>query len=57
MFVMVGYVRKMTVKKSCKYGEYRPFEHLLFLLQNVVCHWFVEATVSGCMKPVYVDLL
>ena len=31
MFVMVDYVRKITVKKSCKYCEYRLFEHLLFL--------------------------
>ena len=32
MIVMVDHVRKMTVKKSCKYGEYGSFEHLLFLL-------------------------
>ena len=32
MFVMVEYVREMAVKKSCKYGEYGSFEHLLFLL-------------------------
>ena len=31
MFVMVDYVRKMTVKTSCNYGEYGLFEHLLFL--------------------------
>ena len=31
MFVMVDYVRKMAAKKSCKYGEYGSFEHLLFL--------------------------
>ena len=31
MFVVVGYARKMTVKKSRKYGEYGSFEHLLFL--------------------------
>ena len=29
MFVMINYVREMTVK-SCKYGEYGYFEHLLF---------------------------
>ena len=28
---MVDYARKMTVKKSCKYGEYGSFEHILFL--------------------------
>ena len=31
MFVIVDYVRKKTVKKSCKYGEYGSFEYLLFL--------------------------
>ena len=35
MFVMIDYVRKMTAKKSCKYGEYGPFEHLLFLFSNI----------------------
>ena len=28
---MVDYVREITVKKSCKYGEYGSFEHLLSL--------------------------
>ena len=32
MFVMVDYVREVTVKKTCKYGEYRLLEHLLLLL-------------------------
>ena len=32
MFVMVDYVREMTVKKCCKYGKYGLFEHLLFLI-------------------------
>ena len=32
VFVMVDCVRKMTAKKSCKYGEYESFEHLLFLV-------------------------
>ena len=31
MFVMLDYVRVMTVKKSCKCGKYGSFEHLLFL--------------------------
>ena len=31
MFVMVDSVREITVKKSCKYGEYGSFKHLLFL--------------------------
>ena len=30
MFVMVDCVREMTVKKSCMYGEYGSFGHLLF---------------------------
>ena len=38
MFVMVDYVREMTVKKSFKYAEYGSFEHLLFLFYlNIVC--------------------
>ena len=32
MFVMGDYVRKMTVKKFCTYGEYGSFAHFLFLL-------------------------
>ena len=32
MFGMVDNVREMAVKKSCKYGEYGSFEHLLFLV-------------------------
>ena len=32
--VTVGYVREVTVKKSCKYGECGYFEHLLFLLSK-----------------------
>ena len=42
IFVMVGYVREMTVKKFCKYGEYKSFEHLLFLfiyLYDLTCIW------------------
>ena len=35
MLVMVDYVRKMTVKKSCKYGEYGSFEHSLFLFSFI----------------------
>ena len=33
--MMVDYVREMTVKKSCKYGRYGLFEHLLFLFAKV----------------------
>ena len=35
LFMMVDHVRKMTVKKSCKYGEYGLFEYFLFFF------WFV----------------
>ena len=30
MFMMVAFERKMTAKKSCKYGKYESFKHLLF---------------------------
>ena len=30
--IIVMVVREMTVKKSCKYGEYGSFEHMVFLL-------------------------
>ena len=32
--MVADYVRGMTAKKSCKYGEYGSFEHLLFLFSN-----------------------
>ena len=35
MFVMVAYVREMTVKKSCKCGEYGSFEHKFVLLAHL----------------------
>ena len=31
MFEMVDYVRKMIVKKFCKYGEYGSFERWLLM--------------------------
>ena len=36
LFIMVHYVRKLTVKKLCKNGESGSFEQLLFLLENEV---------------------
>ena len=36
MFVMVEYVKNMTMKKFCKYGEYGLFEHLLFLFIGII---------------------
>ena len=44
MFMMFGYIRDMTVKKFCKYGEYGSFEGLLFFfacLLAYVCLLFV----------------
>ena len=32
MFMMGDYVRKTTVKKTCKDGEYGSFKYLLFLV-------------------------
>ena len=34
MFVMVVYIKVMTVKKSFKYDEYGSFEHLPFLFNS-----------------------
>ena len=39
MVVIIAYVREMTVKKSCKYGEYGSFEHLLFLFSILCLIW------------------
>ena len=37
-FTVAGYAGEMTAKKSCKYGEYWSFEHLLFLLKKLERH-------------------
>ena len=37
MLMMVDFVRVITSKKSCMYGKYGLFEHLLFLLSRY-CH-------------------
>ena len=34
MLLMVDNLKEITVKKSCKYGEYGSFEHLLFFFTN-----------------------
>ena len=44
MFIMVDYVREMTVKKSCKHDEYGLFEHLLFL-----CNIFLLSVYTMCL--------
>ena len=36
------YIRQMTSKKTCKYGEYESFEHLLF---------YVTISFSGTVVP------
>ena len=35
-FAVVEYVWEMTSKKSCKYGEYRSFEHFLYLFSSIL---------------------
>ena len=40
MFMIVDYVREMTVKKSCKYKEYGSLGHLLFLLFLLLLFFF-----------------
>ena len=35
MFMIVDYVREMTVKKSCKYGEYGLFGYLLLCFGGI----------------------
>ena len=55
MYMMVDYVtREMTMKKSCKYGEYGLFEQLLFMsVLLLVLHetfsviWLCEDLLSG----------
>ena len=36
MFAMTDYVREMTSKKTCKYGEYGSFEPLLYLFCRLI---------------------
>ena len=50
MFVMVGYVREMTVKKCCKYAEYGSFEHLLFLLSFLISIQGRESLLGNFVK-------
>ena len=44
MFVIVDHVREMTVKKSCKHGEYGSVEHLHFLLVIIILHAHVASS-------------
>ena len=48
MFMLVDYVREMTVEKSCKYCEYGSFEHLFFLF-CVCVHAHVFVCVCVCV--------
>ena len=41
MFMMVDYVREMTVKMSCMYGKYGSFEHLLYELEISVIYFTI----------------
>ena len=43
-----GYLRERTVKKSCTYGEYGSYEHLLFLFFFVLCLFLLPLFV--CFK-------
>ena len=45
MFMMIDYVRKITVKKYCKYGKYELFEHLFFLFVGTVV-LIITATIT-----------
>ena len=46
MLVMVDYIREMTVKKSCKCGEYGSYEHVLFLLSFLFLSLLCLITVT-----------
>ena len=56
---MVDHVRKMTVNKSCKYGEYGLFDHLLLLFffcstdegtePYTMIQWIWRETVCLCL--------
>ena len=47
MFLMVDYVRELTVKKSCKYGEYGSFEHFTLLVSSTSV--FIFENVHVCL--------
>ena len=47
---MANYIRKITLKKSCKYGEYGSFEHLLSLIVFSLIHWL---PLRHLQKPVH----
>ena len=47
MSMMVDYVRKMTVKKSCKRDEYGSFERLLFLSD------YIDIDYSICFVVIF----
>ena len=40
---MVDYVREITGKKSCKYGEYGSFEHVMCL-----CIIVTTSAINSC---------
>ena len=40
LFAITYHVRKITAKKSCRYGEYGSFEQLLFLYIVLFCFVF-----------------
>ena len=50
MCMMVNYVRKMIVKKSCKFGEYGLFEPMLILFIFTVCSVCACLCVHMCIN-------
>ena len=48
-FSMVNYVRRMTAKKCCKYGDCVLFELLLPLLQHYLHFFMLLSIVFMCM--------
>ena len=61
MFMMIDFVEKMTEWKCCKYGEYEPFEHLLFLVvmvfMSVVHTCAVSPVEQRCDTPEWLSLV
>ena len=46
-FTVVNYASEATAEKSCKHGDYRSFEHLLFLgFMFVFCCWKILYDIS-----------
>ena len=60
MLMMVDYVQGMTVKKSCKYGRYGSFDHVVFLVFFFLCLvlCLTAKIVQGCKereRDIYIE--